>query len=58
MSQLGRASGRVIAPVIAGGAMQAGALWAPLVAGALIKIAYDLLLWRAFRRIKAPEEQV
>lgn len=57
MSQLGRASGRVIAPVIAGGAMQAGALWAPLVAGALIKIAYDLLLWRAFRRIKAPEEQ-
>jgi MFS family permease len=57
MSQLARASGRVAAPLIAGGAMQAGALWAPLVAGALIKIAYDLLLWRAFRRIKAPEER-
>ena len=57
MSQLARASGRVAAPLIAGSAMQAGALWAPLVAGALIKIAYDLLLWRAFRRIKAPEEQ-
>ncbi|MGH8745481.1 MAG: MFS transporter, partial [Burkholderiales bacterium] len=57
MSQLARASGRVAAPLIAGSAMQAGALWAPLVAGALIKIAYDLLMWRAFRRIKAPEEQ-
>ncbi|HUJ85245.1 MAG TPA: MFS transporter [Burkholderiales bacterium] len=57
MSQLARASGRVAAPLIAGGAMQAGALWAPLVAGATIKIAYDLLLWRAFRRIRAPEEQ-
>lgn len=57
MSQLGRASGRVAAPVIAGSVMQAGALGAPLVAGALIKIAYDLLLWRAFRRIRAPEEQ-
>jgi MFS family permease len=57
LSQLARASGRVAAPALAGGAMQAGALWAPLVAGALIKMAYDLLLWRAFRRIKAPEEQ-
>jgi MFS family permease len=57
LSQLARASGRVAAPALAGGAMQAGALWAPLVAGALIKIAYDLLLWRAFRRIRAPEEQ-
>jgi hypothetical protein len=27
------------------------------VAGALIKIAYDLLLWQAFRRIRAPEEE-
>jgi MFS family permease len=57
MSQLARASGRIAAPALAGGAMQAGALWAPLVAGALIKIAYDLLLWRAFRRIRAPEEE-
>jgi len=57
MSQLARASGRVAAPAIAGGVMQAGVLWAPLVAGALIKMAYDVLLWRAFRRIKAPEEQ-
>ncbi len=56
MTQLGRASGRMVAPALAGLAFQAGALWAPLVAGALIKITYDLLLWRAFRRIKPPEE--
>jgi hypothetical protein len=37
--------------------MRDGALWLPLVAGATIKIAYDLLLWRAFRRIRPPEER-
>jgi predicted MFS family arabinose efflux permease len=56
ISQLGRAAGRVIAPGIAGGAMQLGGLWFPLVAGATLKIAYDLLLWRAFRHVKPPEE--
>jgi MFS family permease len=57
LSQLARAGGRMIAPAFAGFAMQAGALWLPLVAGASIKIAYDLLLWRSFRRIKPPEER-
>jgi hypothetical protein len=37
--------------------MQGVALWAPLAAGAALKIAYDLLLYRAFRRIKPPEEE-
>ena len=31
-------------------------LWVPLVASAALKITYDLLLWRAFRGIKPPEE--
>ena len=57
LSQLARAGGRMIAPAFAGAAMQAGALWLPLVAGASIKIAYDLLLWSAFRRIRPPEER-
>lgn len=56
LSQLARAAGRMIAPAFAGAAMQAGALWLPLVAGATIKIGYDLLLWRAFRRVRPPEE--
>src|SRR2546429_3141196 len=51
MSQLARAAGRMVAPLFAGAAMQGGALWLPLAAGASVKIAYDLLLWRAFRRL-------
>lgn len=57
ISQLARAAGRMVSPVLAGAAMQAGALWLPLAAGAAIKIVYDLLLWRAFRQIKPPEER-
>jgi predicted MFS family arabinose efflux permease len=57
MSQLARAAGRMVAPLFAGAAMQGGALWVPLAAGASIKIVYDLLLWRAFRRLKPPEER-
>ncbi len=57
ISQLARAGGRMVSPLLAGAAMQAGALWVPLAAGAAIKIAYDLLLWRAFRLIRPPEEQ-
>jgi MFS family permease len=57
ISQFARAAGRMVAPLFAGAAMQGGALWLPLAAGATIKIAYDLLLWRAFRRIKPPEER-
>jgi len=57
MSQLARAAGRMVAPLFAGAAMQEGALWVPLAAGASIKIVYDLLLWRAFRRLKPPEER-
>ncbi len=57
ISQLARAAGRMVSPLLAGAAMQAGALWLPLAAGAVIKITYDLLLWRAFREIKPPEER-
>ncbi len=57
ISQLARAAGRMVSPALAGAAMQAGALWLPLAAGAALKIVYDLLLWRAFRQIKPPEEQ-
>lgn len=56
LSQLARAAGRMLAPAFAGAAMQAGALWLPLAAGATIKIGYDVALWRAFRRLKPPEE--
>jgi hypothetical protein len=47
----------MVAPALAGAAMQAGALWLPLAVGASIKIVYDVLLWRAFRQLTPPEEQ-
>jgi MFS family permease len=45
------------APAFAGLAMEKAALFAPLVVGAAMKIAYDLLLFRAFRGVKPPEER-
>ena len=55
-TNLVRTAGWAVAPAFAGAAMQGFALWAPLAAGAALKIAYDVLLYRAFRRIKPPEE--
>lgn len=46
-----------IAPVFAGALMVGDSLHWPLVIGAGMKISYDLLLWRAFRGIRPPEER-
>ena len=56
ITHLVRLGAWAVAPAFAG-TMMSGALGAPLIAGAGLKIAYDLLLWRAFRGVKAPEEQ-
>ena len=40
-----------VAPGLAGLLVEGGSLWLPLVVGAGLKIAYDLLLWMAFRRV-------
>jgi hypothetical protein len=46
-----------VAPVGAGLAMSGLALASPLFLGGGTKIAYDLLLYFSFRRIKPPEER-
>ena len=56
-THLVRLGGWAAAPVLAGLAIERWSLAAPLLAAAGIKIAYDLLLWRSFRRIKPPEEE-
>src|SRR5881628_2569884 len=56
-TNLVRTAGWAVAPVFAGAAMQGLALWSPLAAGAALKIAYDLVLYRSFRKIKPPEER-
>jgi MFS family permease len=56
-TSLVRSGGWAAAPVFAGMLMQAGGLGLPLVFAGVTKIAYDLLLWREFRKVKPPEEQ-
>lgn len=56
VTSLVRSGGWAAAPAIAGWLMQAGGLGLPLIAAGATKIAYDLMLWREFRRVAPPEE--
>jgi MFS family permease len=53
-----RVGGWAVAPFVAGFLMQGVALATPLVVGAGMKIGYDLMLFRAFRHVRPPEERV
>ncbi|MGH6611711.1 MAG: MFS transporter, partial [Burkholderiaceae bacterium] len=57
VTHLVRLAGWAIAPLIAGLLMQNLALATPLFIGAAMKITYDVLLYRAFRRVRPPEER-
>jgi predicted MFS family arabinose efflux permease len=46
-----------VGPSVAGVVMQQVALAGPLVIGGALKIVYDLLLFRAFRHVRPPEEE-
>jgi MFS family permease len=56
VTHLVRMAGWAVAPAFAGLMMEGVSLMLPLVIGAGMKIGYDLLLWRAFRHVKPPEE--
>jgi predicted MFS family arabinose efflux permease len=51
-----RNAGWAVGPLIGGSMMQHVALAAPIVIGGSLKILYDLVLYRSFRHLKAPEE--
>jgi MFS family permease len=57
ITNLVRSGGWALAPVFAGALMQSAGLGVPLIAAGTAKIAYDVLLWREFRRVKPPEER-
>jgi hypothetical protein len=57
VTHLVRMAAWAVAPAFAGLLAGGASLLAPLVAGASMKIVYDLLLWRAFRNVKPPEEE-
>ena len=56
ITNLVRLSAWAVAPVFAGTLMTGDSMYLPLVIGAGMKIAYDLMLWRAFRGLRPPEE--
>ncbi len=58
ITNLVRLGAWAIAPSFAGLLMTGDRLYLPLVIGAVMKISYDLLLWRAFRAARPPEERV
>jgi MFS family permease len=57
VTQLVRTGAWAVAPAFAGAMMEGVSMATPLVAGAAMKIVYDVLLWSAFRRLKPPEER-
>jgi len=57
VTQLVRLAGWAVSPVVAGIAMQRLSLGTPLAIGATVKITYDVLLYRAFRKLPPPEER-
>ncbi len=56
ITNLVRSGGWALAPILAGALMQTVGLGAPLIIAGAAKIAYDLMLWIDFRRVKPPEE--
>ena len=56
ITNLVRLGAWAVAPGLAGLIMTGDRLYLPLVIGAAMKISYDLLLWRAFRAVRPPEE--
>ncbi|HET9157687.1 MAG TPA: MFS transporter [Myxococcaceae bacterium] len=56
VTNLVRLGGWAVAPAFAGALMQGASLGAPLIVGAGMKILYDVLLYRAFKERRPPEE--
>ncbi|HVQ26821.1 MAG TPA: MFS transporter, partial [Planctomycetota bacterium] len=57
ITHLVRLGGWALGPLLAAWTVSAGTLVGPLVVGAALKLAYDLLLWRGFRAVRPPEER-
>lgn len=52
MTSLGKQIGRTAGPILGGSLLAASNAVAPFVAGGVVKIAYDLALWRSFKKVK------
>ncbi len=56
ITSLVRVGGWAIAPFLAGVFMRQHGSYVPILIGCGLKILYDILLWRSFRKLKPPEE--
>jgi hypothetical protein len=57
VTKLTRTVGWAVGPPIAGAIMQSISLAAPIFIDGTMKIAYDIVLCRSFRRVRPPEEE-
>ena len=57
VTNVARSVATAISPPITGWAFSVAALGLPFFLAGGLKIAYDLLVWRTFRRVRPPEEQ-
>lgn len=57
VTNLTRTAAWAVAPGLAGWAMKAMWLGTPLIVGGLLKVVYDLTLYRQFRYVRPPEER-
>lgn len=56
-TSMGKQAGRAIGPLIGGATLTGIGAIAPFLIGGVLKISYDISLWRSFRRVKAvPQE--
>ena len=56
ITNVARSVAAAISPPLAGYAFSAAAFGVPFFVGGGLKILYDVLIWRTFRRIRPPEE--
>ena len=56
ITNVARSVATTISPPIAGYAFSAAALGVPFVVAGGLKIVYDVLIWRSFRKVRPPEE--
>jgi predicted MFS family arabinose efflux permease len=55
-TSMGSQAGAAIGPIIGGAALSSLGNLAPFFLGGMVKISYDVTLWRSFRRVGAAEE--
>lgn len=55
-TSMGSQTGAAIGPIIGGAALSSLGNLAPFFLGGVVKISYDLTLWRSFRRVKSAEK--